>query len=136
MEIHQAILTNIGTLADCDITIADGKKIISDHFELAKTFNNHYVNTVKINSGFKPLKAANQSKDDFSVIDGIIRKYQDHPSVKQISSAIVTSSTPKPAFFSFEATNLVDIQKRLRNINTEKATGFDKIPLKLVKLSA
>ena len=99
MEIHQAVLTNIGTLADCDITIADGKKIISDDFELAKTFNNHYVNTVKISSGFKPLKATNQSKDDFSVIDGIIRKYQDQPSVKQISSAIITSSTPKPIFF-------------------------------------
>ena len=47
-------LTNKGTLADCDITSVDGKKIISDDFELAKTFNNHYINTVEINSGFKP----------------------------------------------------------------------------------
>ena len=28
-------LTNKGTLTDCDITIVDGKKIISDDFELA-----------------------------------------------------------------------------------------------------
>ena len=49
-------LTNKGTLTDCDITIVDGKKIISDDFELAKTFNNHYINTVEINSGFNPLK--------------------------------------------------------------------------------
>ena len=40
-------LTNKGTLTDCDITIVDGKKIIWDDFELAKTFNNHYINTVK-----------------------------------------------------------------------------------------
>ena len=66
-------LTNKGTLTDCDITIVDGKKIISDDFELAKTFNNHDINTVKINSGFKPLKIKNQSKDDFSVIHAHIR---------------------------------------------------------------
>ena len=48
-------LTNKGTLADCDIPIADGKKKISNDFELAKLFNNHYINTVK-NSGFKSLK--------------------------------------------------------------------------------
>ena len=52
-------LTNKGTLADCDITIADGKKIISDGFELAKTFTNHYINTAQISSGFKPLKITN-----------------------------------------------------------------------------
>ena len=70
-------LTNKGTLTDCDITIVDGKKIISDDFELAKTFNNHYINTVEINSGFKPLKITNQSKDDLLVIDEIIHTYQD-----------------------------------------------------------
>ena len=56
--------------------------------------------------------------------------------MKQINSAITTSNTPKAIFFSFEPTNLVEVQKRLKNINTKKATGFDKIPPKLVKLSA
>ena len=93
-------LTNKGTLTNCYITIVDGKKIIWDDFELAKTFSNYYVNTVvKINNGFKPLKATNQSKHDFSVIDEIIRTYQDHPSLKQISSTMTTSNTPKPIFF-------------------------------------
>ena len=75
-------------MTDCGITIVDGKKIISDDFELVKTFNNHYINTVEINSSFKPLKITNQSKDDLSVIDEIIRTYQDHPSVKQIKNVI------------------------------------------------
>ena len=129
-------LTNKGTLTDCDIAIVDGKKIISDDFELAKTFNNHYINTVEINSGFKPLKITNQSKDDLSVIDEIIRTYQDHPSVKQIKNVITTSNTPKPTYFSFEPTNLAEVQKRLKNNDTKKATGYDKIPPKLVRLSA
>ena len=49
---------------------------------------------------------------------------------------ITTSNTPKSIFFSFEATNPVEVQKHLKNINTKKITGFDKIPPKLVKLSA
>ena len=123
-------------MTDCDITIVDGKKIISDDFELAKTFNNRCINTVEINSGFKPLKITNQSKDDNSAIDEIIRTCQDHPSVKQIKNVITTLNTPKPVYFSFEPTNPIEVQKRLKNIDTKKATGFDKIPPKLVKLSA
>ena len=123
-------------MTDCDITIVDGKKIISDDFELAKTFNNHYINIVEINSGFKPLKITIQSKDDLSVNDEIIRTYQDHQSVEQISDAITTSKIPKPISFSFEPTNPVEVQKRLKKINNKKATDFDKIPPKLLKLSA
>ena len=136
MEIIKPFMTNKGTLTDCDISIADGKKIISDDFELAKTFNNHYIHAVEINSGFKPLKITNQSKDDLSVIDEIIRTYQDRPSVKQISNAITASNIPKPIYFSLEPTNPVEVQKRLKNINTKKATCFDKIQPKLLKLSA
>ena len=135
-EFIKPFLTNKGTLTDCGITIVEGKKIISDDFELAKTFNNHYINTVKINSGFKPLKITSQFKDDSSVIDEIIRIYQDHPSVKQIKNVITTSNTPKPKYFIFEPTNPIEVQKRLKNIDTKKVTGFDKIPPKLVKLSA
>ena len=122
-------------MTDCDITIVDGKKIISDDFELAKTFNNHYINTVEINSGFKSLETTNQSKDDFSVIYEIIRTYQDHLNVKQISSAIATSNTLKPISFSLEPTNSSKLTNAL-NINTKKATEFHIILPKLVNLSA
>ena len=77
-----------------------------------------------INSGFKPLKTTNQFKGDFSVIYEVIRTYQDHPSVKEISSAIKISNTFKQIFFSFE------VQKHFKNLDTKKATGFDKIPPK------
>ena len=123
-------------MTDCDITIVDGKKIISDDFELAKTFNNHYINIVEINSGFKLLKITNQSKDDLLVINEIIHTYQDYPSVNQIKNVITTSNTPKPIYSSFEPTNPVEVQKRLKNIDTKKAAGFYKISPKLVKLSA
>ena len=82
------------------------------------------------------LKITNQSKDDLLVINEIIHTYQDHPRVKQIKNVITTSNTPQPIYFGFEPTNPVEVQKRLKNIDTKKATGFDKVPPKLVKLSA
>ena len=78
----------------------------------------------------------NQSKDDLSVIYEVMRTYQNHPSVKQISIAITASNTLKAISFCFEPTNAVEVQRRLKNIETKKAAGFDKISPKLVKLSA
>ena len=75
-------------------------------------------------------------QDDLSVIDEIIHTYQNHHNVKQIKDVIAKSNTPKPIYFSLEPTNPVEVQKRLQNIDATKATGFDKIPPKLVKLSA
>ena len=60
-------LTNKGNLADCDIAIVDCKKVISNDFELAKTFSNHYIHAYEINSGFKPVKTTNKSKVQLSV---------------------------------------------------------------------
>ena len=48
----------------------------------------------------------------------------------------LTLNTPESILFSFEPTNPVKVQKSLKNINTKKATGFDKIPAQLAKLSA
>ena len=56
--------------------------------------------------------------------------------MKQIKNLITTSNIPKPIYFIFESTNPIEVQKRLKNIDTKKATGFDKMPTKLVKLSA
>ena len=82
------------------------------------------------------MKITNQSKDDLSVIDEIIRTYQNYPIVKQIKNVITTSNTLNPIYFNFEPTNPVEVQKSLKNIDTKKATGFDKVPPKLMKLSA
>ena len=86
--------------------------------------------------GLKSKNITNQFTDDFSAIDEITRTYKDHPSVKQITGAIPTSNTPKPISFTFEPPNEVEVQKHLKNINTKKTIGFDKIQPKLVKLSS
>ena len=61
---------------------------------------------------------------------------QNHPSVKQISSSITTSNTPKSISFRSESTNPFRFQKRLKGISSKTGAGFDKIPHKWVKYSA
>ena len=47
-------LTNKGFLENKDITLIEGNKIITSERELAKTFNEHYINIVEKSSGIKP----------------------------------------------------------------------------------
>ena len=47
--------------------------------------------------------------------------------MKQIKNVITTSNTPKPIYFSFEPTNPVEVQKRLKNIDNKKATNITQI---------
>ena len=88
MEIHQTIRTNECILANCEKTLVDRKKIILDDFQLAKAFNNYYINTVETNSGNKPLQIINLLKDDITAISKVINTDHDHPSAKQIRSTI------------------------------------------------
>ena len=71
----------------------------------------------------------------FGVIGEIISTYQGHPSVKQMTSTFGKLNTPEAIQFTFEHTNPLEVQKLLKNIDTKKAAGFDKISPKLVKLS-
>ena len=65
------------------------------------------------------------------IIEGIIRKYERHPSVLKIKNNFVSSIT-----FNFLKAEVADIDPFLKQTDTKKATGPDTIPLKLVKMSA
>ena len=43
-------------IASNDITLIDGKNVITDEYEISKKFNEHYINIVGKSSGTKPNK--------------------------------------------------------------------------------
>ena len=61
-------------------------KVVTDELELSEIFNNHYVNIVEKSSGRKPTSLANTigSDDDREIVQKIIEKYKDHPSIAAI----------------------------------------------------
>ena len=50
------LLTNKGSLENSDIMLISDDGTITDDKTLAKTFNEHYINTVERSSGLKPAK--------------------------------------------------------------------------------
>ena len=62
MDFCQAIPNKQGFLENNDITIIEENKVITRERELAKTFNEHYINTVDKSSGIKPKVSPSLTK--------------------------------------------------------------------------
>ena len=69
--------------------------------------------------------------NDSLITKRIIEKYKNHPSLKAIQDNL-----PVNKEFKIEEAKIEQIDKILRNINSRKATGPDKILPKIVKMSA
>ena len=127
-------MTNKGLFSGSDITLIDGNDIITNEKEIAEAFNEHYINIVEKSSGIKPSKIGSSFsvEDDNIIIDKIIKHYQNHHSIKEIKQSLSLDS----AKFMFQPTNSSEVTKLLKEIDIKKATGVDKIPPKLIKISA
>ena len=81
-------LTNKCMVASNDITLIEGKNVITDEYEISQTFNKHYINIVEKSCGNKPNKIGTTlgSLNDSDIIDRIIKSYQNHPSVLKIKN--------------------------------------------------
>ena len=56
----KTFLISKGMIASNDITLIDGKNIITDVYEISKSLNKHYINIAEKSCGNKPNK---ESKD-------------------------------------------------------------------------
>ena len=111
-------------------------EIITEEKDLAETFNKHYINIVEMSSGLKPVNVAmiHNICDNDTTINVIIEDYKNYPNVTKIEE-IIEKSTTKSSF-KFDSVTKPYITTLLKNIDIKKATGVDRIPPKLVKLSA
>ena len=69
--------------------------------------------------------------NDSLITKPITKKYKNHPSIKAIQDTF-----PVKKEFKIEEAKVEQINKILRNINSRKAARPDKIPPKIVKMSA
>ena len=99
--------------------------------ELAKEFNEYYINIVQNATGKATIKLQ-VSNNDKSTVDTIIKTYEHHPSIKRIKEHIQKENND----FNIKAASVGQINKIIKGLNRKKATGSDKIPVKIVKLEA
>ena len=72
------------------------------------------------------------SNNDKSTVETIIKTYEHHPSIKLIKEHIQKENND----FNIKAASVGQINKIIKGLNPKKATGPDKIPVKIVKLAA
>ena len=75
-------MKNNGMIASNEITLIEGKYVITDEYEISQTFKKHYVNIVEKSCGKRPniIGTILGSWNDSDVINKIIKSYQNHPS--------------------------------------------------------
>ena len=123
MAFHQSSLINKGFLENKDITLIEGNKIIISKRELAKTFNEYYINIVEKSSGIKPKDISQRDKNQNIVkkIREIVKSYENHRGILQMKNICSCSFHAKEKICS-HFVNEIDW------LNSKKPTAIDTIP--------
>ena len=125
-------MTNKGMIASNDITLIDGKNVITDEYEVSKTSNKHYINIVKKSCGNKPTKIGTilRSLNDSDSIDKTIESNQNRSILLKIKNEFESDLNS----FDFQQIRGPEVKKFLKEMDVKKAMVVDTIPPKLIKL--
>ena len=112
-------------------------KIVAEEKELVRIFNDYYINIVERSCGTKPTNVANEQeiKDNKKAVAVICKSFANHESIKvKKENNIAKNLTERNGHLP--KVSACDVEQLLRSIDGKKSTGIDKIPPKLIKLSA
>ena len=101
-------------------------KTISQDIEIAKTFNEYFISIPIKNM---PLNQEFEYSDpsEKDPLLRIIKKYQNHPSIKSIKAK------NKSKTFRFRETNTNEIKKFIQNLDAKKASQNSDMSTKVLK---
>ena len=119
-------LTSKGFLHNEDIALHIGDKTVRDCNELAKEFNEYYINIVQNTTGKATIKLQGSNKDK-STVETIIKTYEHHPSIKLIKE----HNQKENNGFNFKAASVGQINKIIKGLNLKKPQDQIRFLLKL-----
>ena len=126
-------LNNKDDLNNEPLSLSENGELVTRNDRIAKIFNEYYINILKETTGNEPssLPRIVESDNDLLDIYYITEKDNDRLSVTSIKE-----SSEENVKFEFKPATEADIFHRLLSWNPQKPGGYDKIPPKLVSLSA
>ena len=130
-KVMKPVLTNKGIISSDVIILEENGELISDESKLVEIFNNHYINIVETTMGSPPTSLGDPSDPNMDTVRSIIDKFADHPIIVKIRD-----NKPSIGSFSLPLATEEEINNILKNIDTSKSCGPDKIPPRLVKIAA
>ena len=108
-------MTNKGSHFESDIIIKENDVLLTDQKDISCVFNDFFINVAKdIGNGAIPID-------------------NNHPSVKKITD---TSGKVNVHELQFQPITEAFTEKQFNKINVKKATGFDEISPKILKIAA
>ena len=113
------------------ISTGNGDAFIDKETNFVEIFNIYYINIVEKTSGVPREKNVIDTNNTQEIIEGVIRKYERHPSMLKMKNNFDSFVT-----FDFSKAEVADINSLLKQRIPKKRTGTDTIPQKLVKISA
>ena len=112
--------------ANIDIMLSENNSVITESESEAEIFNK-YFNEIAEGIGFNYPIPENFDKDD--ILLSLTRRYDDHPSIMAIKSFCTQGQS-----FDFLHVTPNDIKSFIVNPDSKKSTGYDGIPVKLLKV--
>ena len=96
--------------------IVEKEALLVNSDEIAKTFNKHFAETIeKLNTFEWPSKNEDLTEE---TLTKIIKKFKNHPSIVKIKNKYLTQEK-----FSFQPVSVKDVQKVIKSIIRNKASG-------------
>ena len=111
------------------ITIIDNGTVISDNNEVAEILNNYFIEAVE-NLEIKKFKSENEFPKSDNVdenIEGIITRYETHPSILRIKENIKVETK-----FEFNDINEDQIYNGIKELDPKKASIVNDIPAEIL----
>ena len=71
-----------------------------------------------------------------NILHSIIDRYKNHPSILKIKSEVSSKSFSDSDFSRNILVTSDEVEKMLKSLNSKKAAGTDRLPVKLVKLAS
>ena len=127
----KSLLTIKSCLSNNFISTGNGDAFINKETNFVEIFNIYYINIVEKTSGVPREKNVIDTNNTQEIIEGIIRKYERHPSMLKMKNNFDSFVT-----FDFSKAEVADINSLLKQRIPKKRTGTDTAPQKLVKISA
>ena len=121
MEYCQTFLTNKGCIPNDFICVEKDGGLISNEKELAKLFNQNYINILENSPGKKPLSLGdsfNASQDELTVKENV-SVYRNHSSIQKIKSVFNTDSK-----LDLQKPTASDINKMVESLDTKNWTRW------------
>ena len=109
---------------DQDISLFHENKIVNDPVKVCKIFYEYFMKAASNIGNEGPIS-------DDENIDDILRTYDGCEIIQRI-----TSNVPHDGIFNFSSTTVKEVNDLLNKTDPTKATGYDDIPPKLLKLGA